>query len=200
MPISVSQLFNILHIENKGSEKWGTPIDNYCAGIYIISTAPDPQVIDNVSAVPKFDNNKINEWIERVGKMTIDGEKATLDSIKARLSQFWLPDENILYIGQANDQTLKKRTRQFYNQKIGKKGSHAGGFWLLTLSNLTDLYVHFGDCMEPKKIETIMQEHFIKQVSKESLALLKDVTLPLPFANVRFKGKDKNHGFNYHKI
>jgi hypothetical protein len=200
MPNRVVQIFNSLNIEINGPVDWGTTIENYNAGIYIVSSSPNPEEVDNLNPQPRFDDAKIREWMRRADDMTIDGKKVTLNSIKERLFQFWLPDENILYIGQTNEQTLRKRTRQYYNQKIGKSSPHSGGFWLMTLANLNDLYIYYGNCPEPKKYEINMQKQFMNHVSSLTMSKLRDKDLLLPFANVNYRGKNKKHGFKNHKV
>lgn len=72
---------------------------------------------------PGFIDDNIHEWMMNAPNMKLDGQSPSIEAIKERLKQFWLPDETIVYIGQTTRSTLSKRANQYYKSKIGK-GHH----------------------------------------------------------------------------
>ena len=122
--------------------------------------------------------------------MTTDQEK-----VKERLSNFWLSDENIIYIGKATD--LGVRVNQYYKTAIAKSGPHSGGHWIKLLNNIESLTVHYFPCQQPEEIEYILLDEFGKHVSAKSYKHLIDKDVILPFANLekkKIKRFIKKHG------
>lgn len=198
MSTTVQQLFKKFKIRYQ-SIKWGNSISNEEEGIYIISTSKDPFLNKGIKRLPKINSEVLRVWINELPNLFIDNKKATVAELKERLFEFWLPDENILYIGKAPKR--KKRTgigtrvEEYYKTKIGAKSPHSGGQWIKTLSDIESLYVYYGICENSKDIEERMLKYFMENVSEDTLLKLYDKKLPLPFANIRYRGrKDKNTG------
>jgi hypothetical protein len=122
--------------------------------------------------------------------------------MRQRLNSFWLPDENIIYIGQTESKSgLKGRVRQYYNTELGERKPHAGGHWIKTLNVLNQLFVHYIPTQNPIPTEEKILRAFVSQVSKSTLDNLHDKTLPIPFANLELeKGNRKNHGVSKSKL
>ncbi len=81
--------------------------------------------------------------------------------------QRWLPNEPVLYIGQTTRE-LRKRIGQFYYQKVGEKGPHAGGQVVKLLA--CDRWVYWSPTPEPRELEKAMIAAFKKQVGKPPFA------------------------------
>lgn len=200
MPTTINELSRVFNLNHFKMVHWGFPPGTEEVGIYIISLSPDPE--KNIGTLEKcpVDVEIINEWIYKVGGFELDGLK-TFDaqSVTRRMSEFWLPDENILYIGNApkrsNNKGIGNRVREFYKTEYGEAKPHAGGHWLKSLKNLNELYVYYAETYDSGNIEIEMLEFFCDNVSDETLEILMDKKLPLPFANLELtKGKRKNHG------
>lgn len=199
MPISVKSIFENSAMNSFQKVSWGSSIEDKNEGVYIVSTSPDPEKNLGTSVNPNFKEEVIEKWIQELPNFKIDNVEPTLEVIKNRLNEFWLPDENILYIGKAkkriNGEALGKRISEYYITEMGDGTPHSGGQWLKTLSNLPKLFVYYGYSCNPAEAEKQMLKYFMQKVSKETLQHLRDKNLPLPFANIRYKpGKDKNHG------
>jgi hypothetical protein len=164
---------------------------------------------------PDFCDSAFDSWLRTVNsgkkQILIDNLPADRESLKTRLSEFWLPDETIIYIGKAGpsrSRTLRKRVNEFYLTKLGCDKKHAGGHWLNVLQNINDLNVYYGiytnDDIE--SLEEKMLTCFINNVSKESKLLLYDNTNCFPFANKEFHMHSletkikKNHGLKNQTI
>jgi hypothetical protein len=109
------------------------------------------------------------------------------------LAEFWLPDEVVVYVGLAT--SLRSRVGGYYRTPLGARRPHAGGHFLKTLSNLTDLFVHYAPTDEPDDCEQKMLKRFCENVSAATKALLRDPNRPFPFANLEHPpGTRKLHG------
>ncbi len=193
---TVRKLFNKFDIFDIKQVKWGASFDEHNQGVYVISSSNNPDKHLGISAKPKFDDNKINFWINSLSNFSVGGSKATLLNVKEHLSEFWLPDESILYIGKApkrgNGDGISNRVKEYYSTTIGKSGPHSGGQWIKILENLNSFTVYYGECNNPSDIEFKMLEYFMSNVSQSSLSEIYDKKLPVPFANIKYKG-NKNH-------
>ena len=112
--------------------------------------------------------------------------KPTVKTLKKRLSEFWLPEENILYIGQT-ESSLSKRIGDYYRTELGARAPHSGGQWLKTLADLGSLSVYYVSVQNPKDKETALLKYFFEQAGK------------LPFANLKGPTGKKQHGLKYQR-
>jgi len=182
--------------------KWGQPLDSSSVGIYFVSTNKDPNLIRTSYINAPIDEDIIQFWIKKVPTIQVDGKPATVESISQRLSSFWLPDENIIYIGQTESRKgLKSRVNQYYNTELGERKPHAGGHWVKTLKILNELFIHFIPLQNAADIEKKIMRNFVSQVSEQTKENLFDPYLPLPFANLELEqGSRKKHGISKSKL
>lgn len=201
MSTLVSELLESQSLKLTGKVKWGQNFHSSHRGIYLISLSKDE--FSNGGIIPKapISHERIDFWLNKVPSFELDNKKyPKADLVVERLSRFWLPDENILYIGMTNA-TLSVRVSQYYSTELGEKRPHAGGHWLKTLSNLSELYVYYSECDNPENIEINLLDFFIKHVSKNSLNLLYDSSIVLPFANLKHPTRGrKSHGIGKSKL
>ena len=173
--MTVKELLDKFGLECVDSVKWGDSVGINDEGVYIISTSMKPDENLGITPKPKFDEKALENWIDKCPSLTIDGDRATIENLKEKLEKFWLPKENILYIGKTT--SLAKRIRQFYRHALGDTKPHAGGHWLKTLANINDLYVYFistNDNTSEWK-ESNLLEYFSTEVGE------------IPFANLEIK-------------
>ncbi len=201
MPSTVIQLLTSGGAELSGKIQWGQDCKSYSPGIYIVSTSEDEN--QNKGTLPKapISLEMVKFWINKVSTIELDHVKNPRpESICDRLSEFWLPDENILYIGRTTAK-LGQRLEQYYDTELGDRSPHAGGHWIKTLSNLNEFYVYYAECAEPRRIEGNLMEFFIRDVSKTTLSRLRDAKRPFPFANLEYpKGNRKLHGIGKSRL
>lgn len=208
MPITIKQLVEEVGLASADIKevKWGTRINCKGEGIYIISLSEKVEVNQNATEFP-ISMNILENWIKKLGYFTIDG-KETQDAnvIKDRLSEFWIPDESILYIGKAplrkNGGGIGNRVQEFYDTNIGERRPHAGGHWIKMLKNLDELHVFYIECQDSTFFEAQMLSFFGTQLSeniKKKKLSKKDPILP--FANLENgEKKRKKHGLGHMKI
>lgn len=187
MPTKVSEIFNHFGINIDGQVNWNEEIDSNKCGVYVIALTADRNRLITFNK-PIFSDNEIQNWIDLIktgGKsLLVDGQPATTDFIKQRLSQFWLPDETIVYIGKAGPsitRTLKVRVNEFYRTKLGCDKRHSGGHWLKTLQNLASMNIFYSETNP--EIEEDMIKYFCEHVSYDTKTKLFDTKNCFPFAN-----------------
>lgn len=204
MPISVNELLQKVNLRVTGKVKWGNVVDCQEKGIYLISTSSNPESNENKINEAPISREKLMKWIAVSGNMTIDNRVADLESLNNRLQKYWLPDENILYIGQTSKQTLHARIQQFYNHELGRRKPHSGGEWIKTLSNINELCIYFVTSDSSKEVEEKLLHEFMKVSSSKMVGDIQVQSLGLPFANKECicEGKRlrKNHGFGNARI
>lgn len=183
MTSTINSLLASVNIPLMGQVQWGQKIPSQEHGIYIIALTDDPNQNNNTFPQAPLDMAAIMAWLAHATEMTLDKQPhPTTAAIAQRLQQFWLPSETIIYIGKA-DQPLRKRVGDFYNHKLGRKGPHAGGHWLKTLSNINELQVYYAECDQAKQVETALLEQFAANANNN-----------IPFANLTYSGGRKKHG------
>jgi hypothetical protein len=130
----------------------------------------------------------VTNWIARVPTFRFNNAmQPSPQDVATFLARFWLPDENIVYIGKAT--CLRNRLGQFRRHRLGDRKPHAGGHWLKTLKNLNDLQIFFCECDSEalalaKESEALRT--FVSQVSPTTRTLLYNPSNPIPFANREF--------------
>lgn len=202
MPSTVSQLLKTVNLDLKGSVKWKEKVNSNSQGVYIVSLSNNPDENLGLLKEAPISNDVIKFWLNKVQTFELDNQRApSCDSVTERISKFWLPDENILYIGMTTT-PLKTRIAAYYSTELGERKPHAGGHWLKVLSNIDDLYVYYSECSTPPKLlEDKMLECFINNVSDSSKNILYDKIRTFPFANLEYpKGKKKLHGLGKCKL
>ena len=198
MPSTVLDLLESNSINLTGSVRWNEPVRSKEKGIYVVSLSRNPGENRGVMKSAPLENKTIEKWFRQCHLELKDDPNPTVKAIEQRISEFWLPDESILYIGQTTLQNLNQRINQFYKHKLGKSSPHSGGHWLKTLSNLDSTFVHYAETRNPKEVESILIETFVKRVSLSTKRIVRDRERPYPFANLDgiFKGR-KCHGIRY---
>ncbi|WP_025834318.1 hypothetical protein [Bacteroides rodentium] len=108
MPTTIKQLVEKVRLSSTDIKKvkWNTPIGCKEEGIYIVSLSENIESNKTIKEFP-ISMTILETWIKKLDYFIID-KKETKDSkiIRERLSEFWIPDESILYIGKA---PLRKR-------------------------------------------------------------------------------------------
>ena len=199
-PTTVNKLSENYNLPLANRVKWNERIPTQDEGVYIVSLSDDPGRNNGIQKNPPISRDIIEKWIAKVDGFEIDKIKTfDPDKVIERLSQFWLPDENILYIGKAPKRSSGKgignRVREYYKTDYGEKRPHAGGHWLKSLTILDELFVYYTACENPGRIEEGMLRFFCNNVSEATISILREKELPLPFANLQLRrGQVKNHG------
>lgn len=192
MAVTVEEIFNAVGIKNFNFIKWGEikkhSIPNK-PGIYVIALPSAQQELE-------VDKKAIENWMEKSGRVSIEGKTATLADLITELKKHWKLNETILYIGQTSTSVdgLKKRLGDFYGHSTGNNGPHSGGYWIKLLNNLNNLNVHYAVCEDSYEKEFKMLMYFAMKVAEnESIFDIAGLGKYLPFANLT-ADIDKKHG------
>ena len=114
MPLTVSELLDAASLQLAGVVAWADPVPSSAPGVYVVSLSPDPDRNVRITQRAPIDGEAVKQWIRRVPTMTLDGStRPTPEALAKRLSDFWLPDEGVIYIGQTC-RPLKKRIQEYY--------------------------------------------------------------------------------------
>ena len=105
--MTVKELLDKVGLKNCSTVRWGEEVWTGMSGVYVVSSNIAPEDGTGAGNI-EFDENAINHWIKRLPDFTVDGLPPTVEAIEKRLSEFWIPEENILYIGMTQS-SLSKR-------------------------------------------------------------------------------------------
>lgn len=207
MPTTIKQVVEKAGLSSTDIKevKWNTSIGCKEEGIYIISLSENIESNRTIKEIP-LSMTILETWIKRLDYFIID-KKETKDPkiIRERLSEFWIPDESILYIGKAplrkRGGGIGNRVQEYYDTAIGEARPHAGGHWIKLLKNLNELHVFYITCKNSEAIEKEMLSLFGKMVSESTQKSLATKGPILPFANLEngFKQR-KKHGLSHMKL
>ena len=148
----------------------------------------------NTFIQPPFDEGAIAKWLKMAPALTVDGRPGLADLIRDRLAGYWLPEEQIIYIGKTH-RLLKSRLDQFYRHLLGRRSPHCGGSWIKCLSVLPFARVYWKCCQEPARDEQSLLQVFRDRVRQRCPQNYREPDWPLPFGNLCCDGHRKNHRF-----
>lgn len=183
MAQSVRSLFAAADLEPAGHVSWGAPIPERGNGVYVVSLSANPDADASPYPDPVFNEEELAQLMERRQQILLDGNSPSMSDLMRRFSEFWLPDEHIIYIGLAT--SLRNRVKQYYRTPIGARKPHAGGWWLKSLSNLPHLFVHFAPTTKFKEAEEAMLKSFSERVTTYAEDTFREPDDVMPFANLR---------------
>src|SRR5680860_687212 len=98
MPTTIQFLIDKFKLPASNVVKWNERISKEEEGVYIVSLSKNPASLQGKHGKIPVSRDIIEQWVAIVNGFEID-KSLMFDSSKVieRLSQFWLPDENILY-------------------------------------------------------------------------------------------------------
>ena len=172
--MTVKELFDQIGVQSFQSVKWGCPVPCMGQGIYIVSGSAKADEENASPVAPLFDDAMIQRWIDRLPLFTLDGVKPTVESLKERLSEFWHPKENVLYIGMTTS-SLQGRVSDYYYTPIGAKRPHSGGQWIKTLANLEQMHVYYAPARNQRRMNMLCWLIFSARLESFPLPIWKDL-------------------------
>jgi hypothetical protein len=194
MPSSVRSLVVAAGLGYGGVVGWGSPIPSAASGVYVVSLNADPESMAGVLPSAPISPAGISELLYVRPELSVDGVPPDAEMLAGRVSEFWLPDENVLYIGLAGT-SLADRVSAYYSTRLGRRSPHAGGWLIKLLANLDQLYVHYAPSDDPNRSENRMLQSFVSGVSWQGKRTLRDPDHPFPYANLEWpRGTRKAHG------
>lgn len=196
---TVKDLFETDSLKRRGWVCWGEEIPSDRPGVYVISMSSEFDQNNCLLDSAPIDHDLVSNWLRRAPEFKLDGMlNPSPEAVALRLGEYWLSDENILYIGQTSN-SMRKRVNQFYRHKLGNRGGHSGGHWLKTLSVLRETFVHYAESPDAEWSEFRLMQAFMARVSASTKSRLRDSDRPYPFANVEFPTLRRQHGISKSK-
>jgi hypothetical protein len=190
----VTSIFAAAGLEPQSTVMWGEPLPLDGPGVYVVATASDPLSTSGPGPRSPISKPALEAWLRVRPELQLDGHRPSAEELEQRLSEFWLPDEPVLYIGLTR-RSIRRRVREYYKTPLGARKPHAGGFFLKTLTTLDVLFVHAALTDRPDAAESEMLAAFCANVSSRTRSALRDPDHPFPFANLEWPpGVRKRHG------
>lgn len=200
MTISVGELFEESELRLAGVVQWGDKVPLDHPGVYVVASTPDVSDAVGAYGIYQPDLTAFESLRTVCPSVTVDGAPATSEQLADRIGAFWIPESAILYVGLAGT-SVRKRIDQYYRTQIGHRAPHSGGWWLKTLGNLGELFIHYARAEAPKSAETLLLENYAAEVHPSVRRALHDSERIAPFANVRVQdGTLKRHGMAGYKL
>jgi len=187
--IGAAELLRSVGLMADGPVTWGRPVPTGKPGVYVVEW-PDAR------AEAPVELTLVGKWLERLPAMRLDGERPSSRAVAARLHDFWLPGQVVVYVG-GTSQSIGGRVGAFYRTPLGDRKPHAGGQWLQTLRGLDRARVWWAVTDAPEEYEDALLGAFAAAVdaSPEAAPRLPDRSVVLPFANLQTAtGARKPHG------
>ena len=145
MPTSVRDLFQMTGLDVAGIVTYGSTVRERWPGVYVIANTRDLDAGAGQRFEPALSAGHIEEWMRSVPTMQLgDSDSAphlTPEAVEARLLEFWLPDEPVLYVSKAGTsvpsrRSIGDRVADLYDHILGDPRPHRGGHWMKTLGDL----------------------------------------------------------------
>ncbi len=169
-----SELLKSLGLLVDGPALWGRPVPSRSPGIFVV------ELPAGLADAP-VDIVAVRHWLERVPALTLDGERPSAEEIAKRLHEFWLANEQVLYIGRSPKQ-IGARVNSMYATTLGDARPHSGGYWLKTLSVLPELRIWWSETDAHEEYEdALLTEIAARNAPADGTSAAETV---LPFANL----------------
>lgn len=192
---TVEEVFAYAGVEYGGAAPWGADPSETGSGVYVVASTKHPDAVAGLGAAP-LSLSAVSALLTARPEAAVDGRRATVESLAARLESMWPSGEPVIYIGLAS-RSVRRRMRQFYATAIGARAPHAGGWPVKMLDDSAGLWVHFGPTDTPDTAETAMLSRFAAGLPQSVRAELIDPGALLPFANLMIpRGRRKRHGIS----
>ena len=159
MPSTVTEVFAVAGSTHRDRLRWGTPVPEAGAGVYVVSLAEDAGTNEGALSKAAIRRAAVDELLtvrpELLLRWRLPDAEGARDPAQRVLACIGGP----AYIGLA-DQPLRTRVRHYYRTPLGAKRPHAGGWWLKTLSLLGELWVHWAPASNYEDAERTMLRPF----------------------------------------
>ena len=147
----------------EGPVLWGRPLTGG-PGVFIVEL-PAP------AAKVSIDPNAIREWIGRAPDLKLDGKTPTVAELQSRLASFWVPDQQILYVG-SSQKGVGPRLAGMFKTPLGERRPQPAGYWLKTLHDLGKCRIWWAPAPDPDLYEDMLIDAFVKATGTLPYAVL----------------------------
>jgi transcription elongation factor GreA len=173
---SAADLLRSIGLDVDGPARWGGKPSSRKPGIFAVEL-PEPSEHCNI------DIDEVRHWLERVPDLRMDGERPTQSTLAERLRSFWIPNQQLVYVGRTA-KSLNGRVASLYATELGHARPHPGGHWLKVLRELPQLRLWWAETDAPEEYEDVLIEAFAESVPVELRAHVPEGAPLLPWANL----------------
>jgi transcription elongation factor GreA len=160
-----------------GPVQWGRPARHQAPGVFVMElTTPLPS--------PPLDLSLIGKWLERVPDLRLDGVRPVSKDLQLRLNRFWLPSQQVLFIGSSTG-SVSGRIAGIVKTVPGDRKPAWSGLWLHFLRNLGDLRIWWTATDAPEEYEDALLDAFAAWVPAAERAALHAPDPVLPWGVLR---------------
>ncbi len=171
---SAAALLRAVGLLPDGPALWGRPVRHNGPGVFLVELkAPVPTLSVDLAAVGR--------WIEHVPELRLDGRRPSGRELQTRLARFWLPSQQVLFIG-ASGGSLAGRVNAMAKTVPGDRKPAGSGLWLHLLRTPADLRVWWAGTDAAEEYEDALLDAFAAGVPEAERAALPDSAAVLPWA------------------
>jgi transcription elongation factor GreA len=163
-----------------GPVVWGSPgrqVPARGAGVFVV------ELVSPAARAP-IELTRVGKWIERVATLTLDGERPTSKALAARMGDFWLPSQTVVYVGSTTS-SIGARIAAMQRTALGDRRPQPAGHWLHAFEPRTGMRVWWTETDAPEEYEDALLAAFATSVPAEDVAGLPAGAVVLPWANLR---------------
>ncbi len=166
-----------------GPALWGRPVRHGGAGVFLVEvSAPRPTLSVDLAV--------IGRWLARVPDLRLDGRRPGGKEVQARLGQFWLASQPVLFIGSSKG-SVAGRVAALLKTVPGDAKPAGSGLWLHLLRTPAELRVWWAATDAPEEYEDALVDAFAGGVPAAERDRLHDASLVLPWAMLRSPSGDR---------
>jgi transcription elongation factor GreA len=148
----------------EGPLLWGKPVLGSSPGVFVVELpSPTPKV--------SIDPDAIREWLRRAPELRLDGKRPSVAELQSRLASFWVPGQQVLYIG-SSQKGVGPRLAGMYRTPLGERRPQPAGYWLKTLHDLSKCRIWWAPTPDPDIYEDMLVDAFAKAAGTLPYAVL----------------------------
>jgi transcription elongation factor GreA len=163
-----------------GPVVWGSPgrpVPARGAGVFVV------ELVSPAARAP-IELTRVGKWIERVPTLTLDGERPTSKALAARMAEFWLPSQTVVYVGSTTS-SIGARVAAMQRTVLGDRRPQSAGHWLHTFDPRTGMRVWWTETQATEEYEDALLAAFAASVPEAETGALPAGAVVLPWANLR---------------
>jgi transcription elongation factor GreA len=148
----------------EGPLLWGKPVLGSSPGVFVVELpSPTPKV--------SIDPDAIREWLRRAPDLRLDGKRPSVAELQSRLASFWVPDQQVIYIG-SSQKGVGPRLAGMYRTPLGERRPQPAGYWVKTLHDLSKCRIWWAPASDPDIYEDMLVDAFVKAAGSAPYAVL----------------------------